>query len=196
MKRHIIISGTGRTGTTFLVELLTDLGLDTGFRRNNVSKRVFKGARAGLEKNIRSPKAPYIIKSPTLCNRIGKILERRNIAIDHAFVPIRDLKAATESRIRVFKARGQDVKGGLWDTKKPSEQKSILAVKLHQLLLGLSKQHIPVTFINYPKLTKDPQYLFGKLEPILNGMEFGQFKESFDRKIKPKWVHKYNDKDI
>lgn len=30
-KHHIIISGTGRAGTTFLVQLLTELELDTGF---------------------------------------------------------------------------------------------------------------------------------------------------------------------
>ena len=28
---HVVISGTGRAGTTFLVQLLTHLGLDTGF---------------------------------------------------------------------------------------------------------------------------------------------------------------------
>ena len=30
-KRHLIISGTGRAGTTFLVQLLTVLKRDTGF---------------------------------------------------------------------------------------------------------------------------------------------------------------------
>lgn len=30
-KRHIIISGTGRAGATFLVQLFTALGIDTGF---------------------------------------------------------------------------------------------------------------------------------------------------------------------
>ena len=30
-RRHLVITGVGRSGTTFLVELLTGLGLDTGF---------------------------------------------------------------------------------------------------------------------------------------------------------------------
>jgi hypothetical protein len=34
MKRHILISGTGRAGTTFLVQLFTALGFDTGFDLN------------------------------------------------------------------------------------------------------------------------------------------------------------------
>ena len=30
-RRHVVITGTGRAGTSFLVELLTHLGLETGF---------------------------------------------------------------------------------------------------------------------------------------------------------------------
>ena len=30
-QHHVIITGTGRSGTTLLIQLLTELGLDTGF---------------------------------------------------------------------------------------------------------------------------------------------------------------------
>lgn len=35
-RRHVVITGTGRTGTTFLVALFTHLGLDTGLLPDEV----------------------------------------------------------------------------------------------------------------------------------------------------------------
>ena len=55
-RSHIIITGTGRTGTTFLVQLLTNLGLETGFTRQNMA--LFENARAGLEHDVRNGNAP------------------------------------------------------------------------------------------------------------------------------------------
>jgi hypothetical protein len=46
-KHHIIISGTDRSGTTFLVQLLTALGLDTGF--TDLTSPVFANCDAGME---------------------------------------------------------------------------------------------------------------------------------------------------
>ena len=47
---RILISGTGRAGTTFLVQLLTELGLDTGYSDpERVAMTYSEQARAGLE---------------------------------------------------------------------------------------------------------------------------------------------------
>lgn len=59
-RHHTIISGTGRAGTTFLVELLTQLGLDTQADKLGYSIN----AHAGLEADITLPNAPYIVKNP------------------------------------------------------------------------------------------------------------------------------------
>ncbi len=45
----VIITGTGRAGTTFLVQLLTELGLDTGYTRRTWSRDYFEHCDAGLE---------------------------------------------------------------------------------------------------------------------------------------------------
>ncbi|EDZ92862.1 Tetratricopeptide TPR_2 repeat protein [Limnospira maxima CS-328] len=103
-KHHAIISGTGRAGTTFLVQLLTYLGLDTGFEDTN--SHVFKNCHAGMEKNIFSEDAPYIIKSPWLCDHIDEILESKKYVIDCAYIPIRDLFSASASRIYVHQNSG------------------------------------------------------------------------------------------
>lgn len=57
--RSIIISGTGRAESTYLVELLTELGLDTG---EWSAKDYFPEARAGLERSIFDPLGPRVIK--------------------------------------------------------------------------------------------------------------------------------------
>ena len=61
-RTHVVISGTGRARTTFPIQLLIHLGLDTGFDVNAIE--LFPIARAGFEKDIRDAKAPYIVKSP------------------------------------------------------------------------------------------------------------------------------------
>ena len=62
-RNHFVITGTGRTGTTFLIELLTNLGLETGFRPAELSSKKSKNARAGFEHDMRSKDCPYIIKA-------------------------------------------------------------------------------------------------------------------------------------
>ena len=52
VRRHLVITGIGRCGTTFLVELLTYLGLDTGFDPASVRSGIDHVARAGLERDI------------------------------------------------------------------------------------------------------------------------------------------------
>ena len=38
LPKKILITGTGRSGTTFLIKLFTFLGFDTGFDKKNFSK--------------------------------------------------------------------------------------------------------------------------------------------------------------
>jgi hypothetical protein len=47
-RHHAVITGTGRAGTTFLVDLLTHLGLDTGYSTNTLDQFKYKNPRAGL----------------------------------------------------------------------------------------------------------------------------------------------------
>src|SRR5687768_17589609 len=65
---HVIISGTGRAGTSYLVELLTNMSLDTGYTPSTA--QLDSQARSGLELDIRNESAPYLVKSPWLCDYI------------------------------------------------------------------------------------------------------------------------------
>ena len=64
----VLITGTGKSGTTFLVHLLTALEFDTGFNLGNLKDFMIERSFGGLEIPIRGKyaqeKTPYIIKNP------------------------------------------------------------------------------------------------------------------------------------
>lgn len=200
MRSHVVITGTGRAGTTFLVELLTFLGLDTGFTRDNVFAQVDANARAGLEHDIRQPGAPHVVKSPWFCGHAAQVLADPDIHLEHVFVPMRDLHGAAASRRDVsHNYRGPDaasrppssIIGGLWLTDDPARQEEILLGQLYKLMLDLSEAQVPVTLLHFPRLTREPDYLYRKLQPVLGHATYAEFLDVFQAVARPEWVHTY-----
>jgi hypothetical protein len=209
-RHHIVISGTGRAGTTFLVELLTHLGLDTGFKPEDLALRKNEVARAGLEHDIRNRRSPYVVKTPHFCDIAEEILTAGDIVIDRVIIPMRDVYAAAESRRCVraaSRARESLLKrmaktlrprrdpGGLWHTAKGHEQEIILLQQLYKLTLALSRTAIPVTFLRFPTLVNDPSYLFMKLKPMLGDISIDQFMTAFETTANPQLVHRFSAED-
>lgn len=192
----IFISGTGRAGTTFLVQLLTQLGEDTGFSAGS-GERYYPVARAGLEINYLKPDTPRIIKTPELCERLGDVLER-GMRIGHVIVPVRAFEDAAASRRFVQKETtgsedGKPVKGGLWGTDIGSDQADVLRRKFCDLIAGLVMQDIPVTLLAFPRLARDPDYLFQKLLPIFPHWTAEAFHEAFRLTARPEMIHTFSE---
>lgn len=196
-KSHVIISGTGRCGTTFLVQLFTALGLDTGFE--TPYDNIFHFSKAGMEKDIRANDAPYIIKNPWLCDYIEEVLSLEHIKIDYAIIPIRDLYSASESRRVVSKEYSKnnfdtnDIPGGLWHTDIPEMQEVILAKQLYKLIYFLTVYDVPMVFLYFPKLAKEPTYLYNKLKIILDLPNKNRFNKIFSEISKPEIIHDFQD---
>ena len=201
----VIITGTGRAGTTFLVQLLTVLGLETGFK--DIHEGVYENCNAGMEHNMVDSSSPYIVKSPSLCDDLAQILQTGEYAIDHAFIPIRSLEAAARSRILVSTqarlkggylrlllkgSKFKPVPGGLLDTDNPDEQQCVLARKLYNLTYTLAIYDIPHTFLHFPRIITDAQYLYKKLAPIMEGIDYPGFLKAFDHVAKPELVHDFS----
>jgi hypothetical protein len=195
-RHHVIISGTGRAGTTFLVQLLGRLGMETGVG-SAVVTGVDQTAKAGLECDIRRRDAPYVVKAPHLCNTLDEVLAHGDVFVDHALVPVRDLYSAAESRRDVVRRSGsrlppQLLAGGLFGTDDPAAQEAALAVRLYQLIQTLAKHDVPTILLYFPRLVEDPEYLCGKLRPVLpSGMEYAVFLEAFREVSKPELVHRF-----
>lgn len=205
--KHVIITGTGRTGTTFLVQLLTHLGLDTGFKKDDY--KLYETARAGLEHDVRDINIPHIVKHPQFSSYVDEVLDRNDIILEHVFVPMRDLNAAAKSRWTVVKdsrpemdlirrlfKKPSKIAGGLLYTDKKREQETVLVKSIYNLFLALSKTQVPITVMRYPKIVQDSLYLYKKLTPIIKDISFEDFNKSFKEVVQPKIVHKFNENDV
>jgi hypothetical protein len=192
-KSHVLISGTGRAGTTFLVQLLTELGFDTGKGHYN------KNFYAGLEHDLRDNNATLIVKPPHLCDHIENIVNNPDKFIKHLIVPIRYIYSAAESRRNVQRQAQkknplvQDVPGDLWGTSDPLEQESVLAQKLYNLVQVSCAHGIPSTFLDFSRLVHDPKYLKGELIKILgrSGLRSWRFNSAFKKTCKVHLIHNF-----
>ena len=185
---RICISGTGRAGTTFLVELFTALGFDTGADR----AEYYPMARAGLEFSIFSSRAPRVLKSPLLCDQVDAALEA-GVIIDHVIIPIRRFDHAAASRIHVQKistgqSDGRSVAGGLWATETASEQEAVLRSKLASLIEALVRNDIPMTLLAFPRSATDASYAYGKLAPLMPDITPEVFHAAFEQTAKPELI--------
>lgn len=205
-RHHAVITGTGRAGTTFLVELLTLLGLDTGFSCRDISARKSAVAQAGLEIDVRRQGAPYIVKAPAFCDHAAQVFARPDIVIDHVFVPMRALHEAAESRRRVMNLhlagmswprrlkvwlKRKELAGGLVGTRSGTDQEQVLRDRLYRLMLAAAEHPVDVTLLHFPRLVHDSAYLFGKLRPLLRDIPFERFDRVHRRLAQPSLVHSF-----
>ncbi len=189
MSSHVVIAGTGRTGTTFLVKLLTNLGLDTGFKPYDFY--VFKEARAGLEINLlKAHSPPYIVKDPAFFEYVEEVLDDEHLQLDCVILPMRDLQAAAESRRQVEKSshpgnyKPGHAPGGLIGADGAS-QEAVLQEGLYRLMLSLSRANVPVILLHYPTLLYDRDYLYSKLKGLFPGTDCHEFSTIFDKTVDP-----------
>jgi hypothetical protein len=186
----VIITGTGRAGTTFLVQLLTELGLDTGYTRQNWSRDYYEHCDAGLEFDVFAKDAPYIVKNPDFCGTLPALLATGRFKVDHVLVPVRELDAVAQSRIRVGGANG-NVPGGLVGTADPAAQKGVMAESFHRLMYTLTENDIPHTLLHFPRIVRDPEYTFSKLRFLAPEIDGSAFHAAFQKVARPKLVHEF-----
>ena len=190
MRHHCIITGTGRAGTTYLVQLLTRLGIDTGF---SVEAPVDDVAHAGLEFDLRNPDAPYVVKSPWICTYIHEL--PGDVIINSAIIPMRVLADAAESRRRVQRVGNTDqpVPGGLWEVLDPQAQEDELARKFFHLVQQLTAIDTRIVFVDFPRIVHDPDYLYTHLASA-TGLALpnrAAFQVAFRATARPDLVHHF-----
>jgi hypothetical protein len=184
--RHLIIAGTGRAGTSFLVRYLTELGLDTTLARQGNGSDWNSEANAGLEDlPIFGNDLPYIVKSPWVSECIEQILTDKRLKIEAFIVPVRDLVETATSRVvleqraihqdnpwmaerldRSWETYGH-TPGGLVYSLNPLDQARLLAVQFHRLVWKVSEAGIPLVFPVFPRIATDWEYLHQCLGTIL-----------------------------
>lgn len=184
--RHLLIAGTGRAGTTALVQLLDACGLATG----SGGLRYFASSRAGLEQKLLADDAPYVVKQPFLSEDLGRFIAEGFDPgrIDAIIVPLRDLRDAAASRIQVFRQHGLRFPGGLWRSLRPGVQLRVLAQSEHQLLMTAADHDIRVVLLNFPRFVNDAGYAWTCLGPVLPDVEQSTFLEQHAAFMEPQLV--------
>jgi len=175
-RHHVVIAGTGRAGTSFLVHFFSACGLDVGETDGEWLDR----ARAGLERNLLTGDAPYVVKDPWFFSYCQEIDSNR-IAVDALVVPVRDLLSAATSRLLQEQIAAVEqsapagspaglrasVDAGIVYSTDPIDQARILAVGFHELIYWATASSIPLFLLAFPRSVEDADYLIGVLWPVL-----------------------------
>lgn len=192
----IIITGSGRSGTSFLVMLLTRLGFDTGYKAGN--EGYGDKIRAGCEWKIRAEytesgdvikaaidQAPRVVKSPEWGLVMKEFCRRGILEVDHCYIPVRDLDVAAKSRIDA---------GLNWQVCETDDYEYLVMdqASVHALALGRALEaclvcDIPYTLMMFPRFVKDARYCYNA---VLEGLpvEWGTFVEVFMELANPKQI--------
>lgn len=193
----VIITGPGRSGTTLIMQLLTELGFDTGFDPSamNISAISHAGLEQGLftEPHRKAPLTPnYIIKSPLISDNLVLGCERGDLVVDHVYIPIRPLEQVARSRARVS-ALEAGHPGGLDAGLDVQAQMDRSARSLYKLISTVARFDLPHTLIDFPRLTEDPGYLYDKLAYLCAGVDYERFCAVFSRRVDARLVHRFGE---
>lgn len=198
----ILISGTGRSGTTLLVQYFTALGFETGFTLEEARSRVDGISRGGLETPLDSTPFPYVAKSPFYTGSLARKLDQEEFPVQCCIIPVRDLFAAAESR-RQVSARAEAVSrdarhpGGLafGAQGNPARQEARLAQQFYKLVQTLVAHHIPIHFLSFPAFARDPEELFAGLEPLLvrHGVTAQESAAALASVVVPEAIHDFQE---
>lgn len=169
----LFILGQGRAGTSFLTNLLSNLGIDAGLSQ----LPWYNHTRSGWEWNHEdilkgNPKSPYLIKNPHLTNHIDTLYQK--YTIDCVIIPIRYSEDFIKSRQKNFN-----------DYKTTAEQMELANGKL---LSKLVYYNIPFIIICYPQIIKNVEYAHKKINEIMaiigkEPVEIEKFKFEFNKLV-------------
>lgn len=184
--RHLLIGGPGRSGTSFLVRYLAEVGLETRLAREP-DAAWYEEAQAGLEDlPLRGAdgKLPYVVKTPHLHQMLDEVLADGGRRIDAVIVPVRDLTEAAASRVVMERQHVHrsapwmaelnetwevwgETPGGIVYSLNPLDQARLLAVGFYRLVERLVRADVTLILLAFPRIVTDADYLFDRLRPVL-----------------------------
>ncbi len=191
----IIVTGSGKCGTSYFMKLLSELGFDTGFDPTDPStSHGYTGDKPykGFEWTIRGKHAcrkegqPRIIKDPYLCLDLMERAEKWDWDIEHVYILLRDYKDVANHqwhfrRDKSTSATEEDCKGDY----------ELKAAKfVGNIVSTVITESIPYTFLMFPRIVTDPQYLYDNLKHTLPDVgPYDRFLQAFNKIADIKQIH-------
>jgi hypothetical protein len=170
----ILVTGTGRCGTTFLMLVLSFAGADTGFTLQNFKHDITDKCNSGLERKIDCRHT--ILKNPRFLTEIEEIVTQKphGARIRKVIIPIRDYEKSAESRATYGAEHG-----GLWNATDYQSQLDFFYTAMAQYNRWMVQYDIPTIFLDFDRMVTDPQYLFGKLSLDVVTCDYPTFLNAF-----------------
>jgi hypothetical protein len=195
----VFITGPGRSGTTFLIQLFTRLGYNTGLEPYNegYEAECRAGCEVGPETEIEGTpdeirqafiSAPHIIKGPVWAYLLKYFVKNDLVEVEHVFMPLRDLTVATYSRLSVgldflldkdfIETPGAHVE---------ERQENILALLVGKVVEVCYLYDVPLTLMRFPQLVEDADYCFRKVTEF-DEINRKRFDAEFERLAQPSQI--------
>jgi hypothetical protein len=193
---HLVITGTGRAGTTLLVQILTHLGFATGHTPAQALGRVDPVSHAGLEQRLDALENwPYVVKKPQLSVRLGALVAAGRLRVRAVIVPVRNLADAAASRQRV--AQAGSGRGALWLLREGQTQEEALREASHRLLFTLAEHGLPHVLLAFPRFAREQAYAFRQLAPVLapHGVTEAEFAVAHAACARPELITEFDTAD-
>jgi hypothetical protein len=177
-----LVTGTGRSGTTFLIKLFSFLGFDTGFDRNNYERHIAKNCNAGMEHNAHPARAKHaVLKSPLYMRDIRSIFQSKDLRLKRVIIPVREYGAATASR-----RKNAGKAGGWFNAGNEEDQLRFFHRIVAEYVYYMTKYDVPTIFLDFERMVTDKEYLYRMLDPMLRerdggkGTDFQTFSAVYD----------------
>lgn len=202
----VIVTGTGRSGTSFLMQILTACHLPTGY--DNPFTDWYMRNLGGMDRNLHTKmtpdevaELPKIVKDPRACRRLESLVEGGVIYPEHVIICIRDVEASARSFVsakNIWIADDPDdpdsFRLGSADKCDVDEQqvKQWLERVLGRLFVTLATHEIPYTTVAFPRMIHDADYLYDKLSEVpgmMSAINRDGFVKVHGRFANPRHVH-------
>ncbi len=169
MSQKVILTGSGRSGTTFLIQLLGRLGFDTGISDNYYDPKLRAGCEhpfPDLDKPVKELQQifsdlPQVLKAPTFSFILKFCLLNKIFQVEHVFMPVRELEESARSRLDVEL---------FWETlqtddeaQRVNDQANIHAIAIGRTIEAVIMFGLPLTMLHFPRMVIDLDYCYKKV---------------------------------
>lgn len=195
---NVIITGPGKCGGSLLMQILTELGIDTGFPKGLTFKN--NDAGGNYEKKLRGSSVklplPYVIKEPQMCADIDLRIKKMKLDVDHIYVLLR--RPGPEAVALEFMRRETKHKDTFEEGLDPRDLEKVtraIAQRELQVVNLVAEIQSPHTLVSYPRFASDLNYAFSKFWFLWDrfGITKARLKEVMDQAVDTKLVQQAYD---
>jgi hypothetical protein len=171
-RHHVIFTGAPRSGKGLMVEIMTKIGIDTGWTIEEAEQResYLEFTYQGKHKTHKEKDQPYLLKHPEFCETLGYRTEKGNWFVDHVYIFIRPIDDCVSSWIALKQKKCDE--GWTWKADGTKQGKPrLVEEKIHRrlgrLVYTLAEGDFPHTFVHFPRYATDFSYFIHTMKDLI-----------------------------